>query len=320
MGKGTGKNTINQVLESLPGDTVLVAFEGDVLARRGTISGDEYLAWSHVPLFRGTGKACRLYWKVPGDYDPILAMGPLELLLRDLVVSGKGYWFKRLLTEAWDTLDFAELPPEIEAGMPLRMAAVKIDDRSVREAVEAMNALLPELKQCELGPGLIMLTLPENRDIAQEWAESIMALLSEELMLDPLMIHGEAVAEISLLHLHATALEKTCEAMHAKGRRGFQTLLGHLPELAVGKLADNPMPLIMDLGRVIEPVLNEPDLMQTAEVFIQTNLSIAEAAQHLFLHRNTLVYRLSKIERLTGLDLKRLDHAMAFTLLKAARE
>ncbi len=31
MGKGTGKNTINQVLESLPGDTVLVAFEGDVL-------------------------------------------------------------------------------------------------------------------------------------------------------------------------------------------------------------------------------------------------------------------------------------------------
>lgn len=320
MGKAIGKNSIHQILESLPGDTVLATLAGTVLARKGSFSGTEYLAWSYVSLFGGTGKACRLYWKVPGGYDPILTTGPLELLLKDLVVSGPGYWFKRLLTEPADTFDIGDLPPEIGVSMPLRLGAIRMGEQSVDEACEAMQALLPDLRLCLLEPGLIMLTLPIDREAAYEWAESIMALLSEELMMDPLMIHGESIADIKMLHVHATVLEKSCKALYPKGRRGFHTLMGNLPELAVGKVIENPLPLILDLGRVIEPVLKDHDLCQTAEVFVQRNLSITETAQDLFLHRNTLVYRLMKIERLTGMDLKRLDHAMAFTLLKAARE
>lgn len=320
MGNATGKNSIHQILESLPGDTVLATVSGTVLARKGSVSGNDYLSWSYVSLFSGTGKACRLYWKVPGGYDPILTTGPLELLLKDLVVSGPGYWFKRMLTEPAETFNLAELPPETGIGMPLRLAVVKLGIDAVDEACEAMQALLPDLKLCILEPGLVMLMFPIDRETAHEWAESLMALLSDELMLDPLMVHGESVMDIKLLHVHATVLEKTCKALYPKGRRGFQTLMGNLPELVVGKVIENPLPLILDLGRVIEPMLKDHDLCQTAEVFVQRNLSITETAQDLFLHRNTLVYRLTKIEKLTGLDLKRLDHAMAFTLLKAARE
>ncbi len=320
MGNSPGKNSIHQILESLPGDTVLATLSGTVLARKGNCSGNDYLAWSYVSLFSGMGKACRLYWKVPGGYDPILTTGPLELLLKDLVVSGPGYWFKRMLTEPADAFNFEDLPPDTGVGMPLRLAAIRIGSPSVDEACEAMQALLPDLKYCVLEPGVVILMLPMDRETAHEWAESIMALLSEELMLDPLIIYGEGVTDFKLLHTHATVLEKTCKALYPKGRRGFQTLMGNLPELVVGKIIENPLPLILDLGRVIEPMLKDPDLCQTAEVFVQRNLSITETAQDLFLHRNTLVYRLMKIEKLTGLDLKRLDHAMAFTLLKAARE
>ncbi|MBQ3824459.1 MAG: helix-turn-helix domain-containing protein, partial [Clostridia bacterium] len=35
-------------------------------------------------------------------------------------------------------------------------------------------------------------------------------------------------------------------------------------------------------------------------------------SRKLFVHRNTLVYRLEKIRRITGLDLRQFDHAIVF--------
>ena len=39
---------------------------------------------------------------------------------------------------------------------------------------------------------------------------------------------------------------------------------------------------------------------------------MSETARKLFVHRNTLVYRLEKIRRITGLDLREFDHAIIF--------
>ena len=38
----------------------------------------------------------------------------------------------------------------------------------------------------------------------------------------------------------------------------------------------------------------------------------AETSRKLFVHRNTLVYRLEKIKKLTGLDLREFEHAITF--------
>ena len=43
-----------------------------------------------------------------------------------------------------------------------------------------------------------------------------------------------------------------------------------------------------------------------------TNLNVSETARKLFVHRNTLVYRLEKIKKLTGLDLREFDDAITF--------
>ena len=50
----------------------------------------------------------------------------------------------------------------------------------------------------------------------------------------------------------------------------------------------------------------------TIQKFFENNLNVSETSRKLFVHRNTLVYRLEKIKKLTGLDLREFDEAIVF--------
>ncbi len=50
----------------------------------------------------------------------------------------------------------------------------------------------------------------------------------------------------------------------------------------------------------------------TIQAFFENNLNVSETSRKLFVHRNTLVYRLEKIRKLTGLDLREFEHAITF--------
>lgn len=52
----------------------------------------------------------------------------------------------------------------------------------------------------------------------------------------------------------------------------------------------------------------------TIQRFFENNLNVSETSRKLFVHRNTLVYRLEKIKKLTGLDLREFDHAIVFKI------
>lgn len=54
------------------------------------------------------------------------------------------------------------------------------------------------------------------------------------------------------------------------------------------------------------------DLMFTVNKFFENSLNISETARKLFVHRNTLVYRIEKIKKLTGLDLRNFEDAIVF--------
>lgn len=54
------------------------------------------------------------------------------------------------------------------------------------------------------------------------------------------------------------------------------------------------------------------ETLDTILCFFDNNLNISETSRKLFVHRNTLVYRLEKIRKLTGLDLREFDHAVVF--------
>lgn len=59
--------------------------------------------------------------------------------------------------------------------------------------------------------------------------------------------------------------------------------------------------------------LNE-EILFTINSFFDNNLNISETSRKLFIHRNTLVYRLEKIKNLTGLDLRNFEDAIKFKL------
>lgn len=127
---------------------------------------------------------------------------------------------------------------------------------------------------------------------------------------------------------------------------GIGTTAYHLRELAdrykeaqvaieVGKVFDTEKTIInyenLGIGRIIyqlpitlcEMFLSEvfkknpiealdQDTIETINKFFENNLNVSETSRKLYVHRNTLVYRLEKIKKITGLDLREFDHAIVF--------
>ena len=135
---------------------------------------------------------------------------------------------------------------------------------------------------------------------------------------------------------------------------GIGTVVGHLRELAdaykeaqtaieVGKVFDTEKSIInyenLGIGRLIYPLPTTLCDIFLSEVFKQNsidtldhetlftinkvfanNLNVSETSRKLFVHRNTLVYRLEKIKKLTGLDLRQFDHAIVFKVALMVRK
>ena len=127
---------------------------------------------------------------------------------------------------------------------------------------------------------------------------------------------------------------------------GIGTVVNHIRDLArayketqvaieVGKVFDTEKVVInyenLGIGRLIyqlpttlcEMFLQEvfkknpissldSETLFTINKFFENNLNVSETARKLFVHRNTLVYRLEKIKKLTGLDLREFDDAITF--------
>ena len=54
------------------------------------------------------------------------------------------------------------------------------------------------------------------------------------------------------------------------------------------------------------------ETLMTIQCFFENNLNVSETSRKLFVHRNTIVYRLEKIRKITGLDLREFEHAITF--------
>ena len=91
----------------------------------------------------------------------------------------------------------------------------------------------------------------------------------------------------------------------------------HYDNLGIGRLIYQlPNTLCeMFLGEVFKKGAFEAldrETLITIQAFFENNLNVSETSRKLFVHRNTLVYRLEKIKKLTGLDLREFEHAITF--------
>ena len=153
----------------------------------------------------------------------------------------------------------------------------------------------------------------------------------------------------------AAAMEDTLKnELRIKTVIGIGTIADHLRELAdsykeaqtaidVGKVFDTEKSIMhyenLGIGRLIyqlpttlcEIFLSEvfkkssidsldQETLFTINKFFENNLNVSETSRKLFVHRNTLVYRLEKIKKLTGLDLRQFDHAIVFKVALMVRK
>ena len=63
-----------------------------------------------------------------------------------------------------------------------------------------------------------------------------------------------------------------------------------------------------------EKVLTE-EIMETIHVFFMNDLNLSTTARQLFIHRNTLLYRMEKVRKATGLDLRKFEDAVVFRMI-----
>lgn len=70
----------------------------------------------------------------------------------------------------------------------------------------------------------------------------------------------------------------------------------------------------------IRLILDNSELLGSARVFMDNDLNITKASKEGYMHRNTLIYRIEKIRRLVGLDLRKFKDAAVFENLIAYYE
>ena len=58
----------------------------------------------------------------------------------------------------------------------------------------------------------------------------------------------------------------------------------------------------------------ESETLDTIQCCFDNNLNVSETARQLFIHRNTLMYRIEKVRKFTGLDVRNFDQAIVFKL------
>ncbi|MCR5090335.1 MAG: helix-turn-helix domain-containing protein [Oscillospiraceae bacterium] len=157
------------------------------------------------------------------------------------------------------------------------------------------------------------------------------------------------------IHAFAESIEDSLhEALGIRCVIGISTEAKHLRELAdrykeaqvaieVGRVFESDKTIIhyesLGLGRIIyqlpttlcEMFLNEvfkknpietldEDTLETINKFFENNLNVSETSRKLYVHRNTLVYRLEKIKKITGLDLREFDHAIVFKVAMMVKQ
>ena len=66
-------------------------------------------------------------------------------------------------------------------------------------------------------------------------------------------------------------------------------------------------------GDSIPEELDE-EMLTTINKFFENNLNVSETSRQLFVHRNTLVYRIEKMQKCTGLDIRTFDDALTFKI------
>ena len=166
---------------------------------------------------------------------------------------------------------------------------------------------------------VILIKAMDNNDSHNEQneiAKTIAAMMNTEAMLNVKVSFGTIVQElkdVSKSYKEAKLALDVGKIFYAeKSVMAYSTLgIGRL----IYQLPVNLCRLFIEevFGEKIPDELDDETLM-TINKFFENNLNVSETSRQLYVHRNTLVYRIEKIQKSMGLDLRNFDDALTFKI------
>ncbi len=147
-------------------------------------------------------------------------------------------------------------------------------------------------------------------------ADTIVAMINAEAMLNVKVAFGTVVQELkdvsksykeAKLALDVGKIFYAEKSVVAYSTLGIGRLIYQLPinlcRIFIDEIFGDNLPLNFD-----------DETLTTINKFFDNNLNVSETSRQLFVHRNTLVYRIEKIQKTTGLDLRNFEDALTFKI------
>ena len=151
---------------------------------------------------------------------------------------------------------------------------------------------------------------------AKETAEMLVDTMNTEAMVKVRISYGKVVSEIK----HVSSSYKEAKMAMEVGKIFYQErFILSYDTLGIGRLIYQLQPSLCEVflheiyGEDIPDHLDE-ETLNTINKFFENNLNVSETSRQLFVHRNTLVYRIEKLQKMTGLDIRIFDDALTFKI------
>lgn len=149
-----------------------------------------------------------------------------------------------------------------------------------------------------------------------DMAQTIVSMMNAEAMINVKVAFGTVVQElkdVSKSYKEAKMALDVGKIFYAeKNVVAYSTLgIGRL----IYQLPVNLCKIFIEeiFGENVPSNLDE-ETLNTINKFFENNLNVSETSRQLFVHRNTLVYRIAKLQETTGLDLRNFDDALTFKI------
>ncbi len=148
-------------------------------------------------------------------------------------------------------------------------------------------------------------------------ATTIVDMMNTEAMLNVRVSYGTIVEEIKDLSKSYKEAKMALDVgrifyaekrVNAYNELGIGRLIYQLPESLCRIFIDEIFG-----GKEVPDDLDE-ETLNTISKFFENNLNVSETSRQLFVHRNTLVYRIEKLEKSSGLDVRKFDDALTFKI------
>ena len=151
-----------------------------------------------------------------------------------------------------------------------------------------------------------------------DYAEFLVQSLKEELGLTVHAGVGPTVRELKDVAVSYASAENAlryADVFEASGNvhsyRDF-ILIKMLEDIPESKLAE----YLAELSDAhSKEIFEDEEMLDTAEAILDSSLNVSETSRNLYMHRNTLLYRLDKIEKATGLNVRDFSDAVSFRVL-----